>query len=654
MTSASQPPSAPLRVRRRRRRRHPKTLIALGLAALLLLLSGVTAMAAQNAASGLESSVAQSLRTGAAELQAGKDAVKKATADSSAAELQQAGVHFDSARAHFLAAARLIDGSRLLKTAGGLPGAGSYVRPRVRAVDELSAMGVDLCAAGQLTAQADSELIKSGAPSQSAGARVIAVLNASLGSLPAIEKVLKDAQLHADAIDPSVLPAGEAPTLAKAKDSIRTGIATAEELTRLAPVLVDVLGGNGARNFLVLQVDPAELRGGGGFIGSYSILTTRGGGLSLGSGGDIYDIDHPYPLPGQRKFITPPAALYHYFNHGWVLGDANFYPDFPTDAAAAERLLANETGRKVDGVISLDPWTVAALLQVTGPISIPEYSTTVDAATFPEAVFQREETAAANVAGRKLFFPAVADRILTTVSTLPSGRWSQLLSVLNQDVSQRHLQVYLNSAADESEIGRLGWSGALAGPGSGQERLLAVEANYGANKANHFLARQYDLTLSVSGGVLHHKLVITDTNSTPRGYLGGQRYLCFLRFYYPAGATGGALQGTSPVRSDESEPGYQVLDGQFVIQVDSATGRGVQTVTIEYDTPAPDLKAPYLVYWQKEAGTLQDPVAIHYLAGGKTLSGTTDLAQDRVIRLTATGFSVLPGNTGSAQLPILG
>ena len=45
-------------------------------------------------------------------------------------------------------------------------------------------------------------------------------------------------------------------------------------------MLTEVLGGNGARNYLIEQVNPAELRPGGGFIGTFSVLRADHGALN--------------------------------------------------------------------------------------------------------------------------------------------------------------------------------------------------------------------------------------------------------------------------------------------------------------------------------------------------------------------------------------
>jgi len=360
------------------------------------------------------------------------------------------------------------------------------------------------------------------------------------------------------------------------------------------------------------------------------------------------------------RAIAPPSASKQFATHGWVFGDSNYYTDFPSSAQSGERLFLNQTGTKVDGVISLDPWAVAALLQVTGPVDVPEFQTKADGNTFPEDVFQRTERNSAQSAGaqRKDYFAVVANRLIEKITTIPSGSWGVLVTALNTAVQQRHLQVYFNNDTAEKEMGNLFWAGAMVAPGAQPDTMLEVESNYGGDKANHFLERTYDLTLTVENGKLRHHLVVNLTNSTPFGYLGGRNYSGYLRFYYPGSASGMTTGGllTNKYPNDEKPTGLRLADGWFFLELDNfktgATASGHYTV--DYVTAAGDLAQGHSIYWQKQAGTLADKIHITFKDGAKTYTADTDLGQDRILKLTPQGLSVQPGNLPAARLPSIG
>lgn len=652
-----QPPiSRPFRRRASARsRRRPDLRILAGLLIVVLVAgagAGWEAWAARQHADRLQAQLALDLGAGASDLTAGKAAVSAANSASDPARLQVAQADFSAARERFRAAQQLMDGDPLLRQFGSLPYASSYIAPRRSAVDNLARMGVALADAGDDGAAVDATLIKPAAAGQTAGEKLIATLVAAQPAIPKITADLQRAKTYADRVDIAVVPAGQRAAFARARGQIQGGLDGLSEFNELAPVLLDMLGASGPRTYLVLNVDPAELRGGGGFIGSYILVSADKGDIKLGESKNVYDIDYPYPMPGQKKFVAQPAIMNEFTGHGWVFGDANFSPSFPAGAQAAEQLFKNETGHSVDGVVSIDPWAVAAMLQVTGPIKIPEYSTTVQASTFPDDLVKRLLTEAANVPGKKTYFPVVANHVLTQLMSMPADKWPTLVDALNTSVGQRHLQVYMNRDNVQSVLGRLGWSGTLAA-GQGQELMSEVESNFGGNKANYWLTRTYNLDLTVAGGQLQHHLALSLKNATPPGYEGGQQYRAYYRLYCPAAATATSVAGLvkDHYPSDETPPaGLQLMDGWYEMPPMSSYGQ----VAFSWTTAAPDLATGHAIYWAKQPGTLADKVHVTLKVNGRTFTADTDLGQDRVLVVSADGIKVLPGVSGSIKLPSIG
>ncbi len=334
-------------------------------------------------------------------------------------------------------------------------------------------------------------------------------------------------------------------------------------------------------------------------------------------------------------------------------------PDFTSAGRTALDLYANETGQSLDGVIALDPWAVGMLLDVTGPITVPEYKTTVTAKDFPELVFQKEEYRGGGQAyDGKRFISTVAAHLIPQLLTLPPGSWGNLLLALNNASSQRHLQVYFTNPQVEQEMSRIGWSGATVAPAGAQEYMREVESNYGDTKANHFIDRQFQLTLTLQpdGQLLHH-LVVSLKNSTPSGYSGGRHYRCYIRMYIPSDASPTSIGNVQPDQiplDEQPPPGLKILDGWFQINVNPSTGYGTADIPIDWTTAAKDLSSGHRIYWQKQAGTLADKVTVVFNANGKTFKATTDLTQDRVLVLTGDGVKVEAGQAGAASLPAIG
>jgi hypothetical protein len=645
--------------RRRSSSRRARTALTLGLIALLLIASGgVAAYAATQHADHLQTALVGDLQQGANDLQLAKAAVVKANSGSGDPAQLKAAVHdFQSGRAHFQHALDQVQSDFVLRAAQMALGPGdTYVGPRVRSVEAIASMGIDLADAGEQTVELDSAFLNPGPGTTKSGPRILAVMTLAQSKAPAIKAALQRAQDEAGKVDLRVLPSSQREAFTKAKGDIAKGLTQMNEFQMLAPAVIELMGGNGSRTYLVEQPDPAELRGAGGFIGTYSLLTVNNGDISLGKAGDSYYIDYPYARVGSPKYIQPPGPLRQFIGtQGYIFGDSNFNPDFPQAALTGEQLYLHETGKKVDGVISLDPWAVAGLLTVTGPIAMPDWHTTVTAATFPESVFQQQQHTATRVRNRKEFFSDVAVKLIAAVMALHSGQWPQLISALNKQVTQRHLQIYVNNEVAQKEVDRVGWSGAMVGPKAADEAMLEVESNFGGDKANHWLARSYSLMLTASGGKLHHKLLVTYVNSTPAGYAGGRTYACYVRFYVPASSTGKLVEGPGPDRipNDEKHAGFSLLDGWLTIKVNSQTGRGTARIAFDWDT-AWDAKTTRHIYWQKQAGTIADPISVTLVINGKTYTKNGNLGQDRVLVLSPTSVAIQAGAAGQAQLPLFG
>jgi hypothetical protein len=95
------------------------------------------------------------------------------------------------------------------------------------------------------------------------------------------------------------------------------------------------------------------------------------------------------------------------------------------------------------------------------------------------------------------------------------------------------------------------------------------------------------------------------------------------------------------------------MDGWFNIKVNNQTGSGTARIGFEWDT-AWDPTATRRIYWQKQAGTIADPITVRLVINGKTYTAKSNLSQDRVLVLNASGLAIQAGASGQAQLPVFG
>jgi hypothetical protein len=635
-------------VRHRRRRTH--TLLASAIT--ILLVAGVGGTSAVGFASlkaradQLQAGLTADLQAGQRELEAGKASLTQANAKHDAGLVPIATGHFVGAKNEFLAASELADSSQLLHGLENTPGVSGFARSRHAAVDGIAGMGVALSEAGQELSGLDGQLLKPSGSGQ-AGRTLLTVLDQTTKSLTKVRLDLERAQAAAAAVDVQVVPAGQQVTFMKARDTISSALAGLDEFQRLEPVILDVLGGNGIRTYLIEQVDPAELRAGGGFIGSYSLLRADHGLLTLLSSGDAYSLADPRPAPGQPGFIPMPGPYREIIPQvSWSFVDSNMFPDFASNAVAAENFVQPRIGLKLDGVFSIDYYSVAKMLELTGPIALPAFGITIDSSNLiPRLV----AGALAADPVHKAIIKAISGTLMERVSALPPDRWPGLLQVLNGLADEHHLQVYFNEPIVEQEVSSIGWSSVLKADAS--DFMMEIESNYGS-KANYFLSRHYSITLTRVGRQLHHEVVIRWTNNSPIGSEDRTYYHVDTRLYI--GNKGSAVSdnlGAVKYPNPDPPTGTSMYGGWALVQ---CCGDQAQAV-FEYNTPWIEHdRGVAVIYWQKQPGTTGDRVDVVWNDGtGHAFTVSGDLNQDRRITLTPSGVTLTAGQPAQATLPSL-
>ena len=248
-----------------------------------------------------------------------------------------------------------------------------------------------------------------------------------------------------------------------------------------------ILGGQGTRRYFVAFMTPAETRGLGGFIGAYGVLTVTDGRLSLTASGRATQL---VPAGATPRLVAPAdyAARYGSFSPQTHFEDVTYSPDFPTVEQVMAGLYPQVGGQPIDGALVLDPYSLAALLHFTGPITVPGLAqplTEADAAdvllrgqylTYADAVDERHDLlqAALSAGFAKL-----------TSETLPSPR--TLSQVLDPMVRQGRLLFWSSHPSDQPLIDRLGLSGAFPRPGPGSDVLAVTVANAGNSKIDAYV-----------------------------------------------------------------------------------------------------------------------------------------------------------------------
>lgn len=188
---------------------------------------------------------------------------------------------------------------------------------------------------------------------------------------PVVEKAqtaFEAAQLQMASIDDRSVIVPIATAVDKLRSAMTAVSPDLEAAGNTARLLPGMLGATGPRSYLIVAQNPAELRATGGLIGSVALVTTDKGAVALTSQAAGTSIG-PWPEP---VFSVPTATTDLYGPLvGRFLQDVNFTPDFPLAARTASAMWVKTHGGVVDGVITVDPVVLSALLHATGPVKLP-------------------------------------------------------------------------------------------------------------------------------------------------------------------------------------------------------------------------------------------------------------------------------------------
>lgn len=308
-------------------------------------------------------------------------------------------------------------------------------------------------------------------------------------------------------------------TVRRAADLMAAPIATygplLDQYRRMDGVIPGILGWGEDRRYLVLAQNPAELRPTGGYTGTVGIVSFRDGDLISQDFMDVYQLDLKPGIP----FVEPPAGLRDHLlgDASWQLADANWSPDFPTSAAQALELYTLESGDDdIDGVIALTTYAIDYLLEVTGPIHVPDYDVTVASGEVTITALSLTRGISTPDSDRKAFLDSLASTLMDRLYALPAARWTALFAAF-EEITERRLLLTWFQDADAQELVA---GSAIAGevrqePG---DYLYVVEANVApTSKYNLVVSRSSQLDVDIDpDGTVNNELRLTWQNDGGR------------------------------------------------------------------------------------------------------------------------------------------
>jgi hypothetical protein len=355
-------------------------------------------------------------------------------------------------------------------------------------------------------------------------------------------------QTELEAVNSDTIPSEYRDQFVSFRDQSRLLSESLATLLSSAQSIKSFLGVSQDKRYLLVFQNNTEMRGSGGFLGSYALVDIREGEirkLEVPAGGS-YDTE-----AGMRSFIKSPRPLW-LISPRWYFWDANWWPDWPTTARSLMWFYEKSDGPSVDGVISFTPDVLEDLLRITGEIDLSEeYGLVVNADNFWELIQtvvekpnlmlthpdevrdlpDSPENKPKKIIGDLMF--EIMDRLPQVLSAenLPA-----LLVALEENLGAKNILMYFNDDDLQKQLVEHGLDAAMAE--APHDYLMITHTNIAGQKSDRKMSEKVEhATQILNDGSIINTLTIHRTHTGSKNeILTGVRNVDWLRVYVPSGS----------------------------------------------------------------------------------------------------------------------
>jgi len=238
-------------------------------------------------------------------------------------------------------------------------------------------------------------------------------------------------------------------------------VTAAADRTLLAVrTLPGLLGRDRPTRWFVAVANPAESRELGGSVNDYAVVVADQGSLRLERSGGVLDIG-AYVEGRNLDGVDLPARYLSQRPEVYWQNLAG-YPDLPTAASAARALWDQVApGSPLDGVIYVDPHGLAALLRLTGPVTVSEPLGVLDAGNAAQLLLSDQYARFDDQVERKDALHEVAGATFSALSTARLPGPGAIADALAPAVRGGHLAVTSFSVDGQRLLDDVGAGGRL-------------------------------------------------------------------------------------------------------------------------------------------------------------------------------------------------
>jgi len=245
----------------------------------------------------------------------------------------------------------------------------------------------------------------------------------------------------------------------------------------------------GQHRYVIVLQNSEELRATGGFMGSYAVLELSDGQVMTFKVQDIYEPDGQF-----SGLVEAPPGLKEYLSggKGMRLPDSNWHPDFPSAAQEILQFFALGKQSGNDGLVAINLQVIEQILEVIGPVQLPENKQFVNAQNLSSIARSDRSTFFPGSQQKKNFLQSLLNQLEIVASNLPIEKQQQIVRVLARQFTAKNIQVFSHDLQIQQVLHQYHFDGQITAEDA-QAYFFLVESNVGINKANKDIQRQVQI-----------------------------------------------------------------------------------------------------------------------------------------------------------------
>ena len=275
-----------------------------------------------------------------------------------------------------------------------------------------------------------------------------------------------------------------------------------KDLSKYQQLYKIMAGYNTPQKSLLLLANNAEIRTGGGFIGTVGLISSNKGKIVPDKLIGIYAIDTGDGC--LNKVYQPPTYLLG-IGPCTSIRDSSNSLSFPDNAKEAMYYYQQYTSVPVNNVVQFTPEVIVALLDKLGPVNLKDYNITVTKDNFRDNVQLEVETGRDKVLGKDPKSGILGELSNQLIARLLSKNIIELKSystLFQQLIDQKQIVIYSSNTQVEDIIKSIGAAGEVKQ--TDDNYFMMADANIAANKSSPY----------IKNSVVMNQFIETDGSST--------------------------------------------------------------------------------------------------------------------------------------------